>query len=150
MKWTLQSNAGNPSEFQLVSATGNQLTFKYSATQHSIRMHFNEHYGVYVIDEGSFDARKFVIRNIYGSPIGTITKEPWRGISGQLILDGLKAKVNYQLHKKDQSIEIEAGLKTSTIVLGNDNNEQYMLALIVYAWMQSVTATQPQVSGTHQ
>jgi hypothetical protein len=141
MNWTLQST-GNPLEFVLLSDDNQKAVFKYSPIQQSIRMRFNEHFGVYVLDEGSFVAKKFSIRNIYGSEIGNVTKGSWRVTSGTLVLDDVPENFTYSINADNSLIEIthRSFVKNEVKVSGTIGEENYFLALIVFSWMQSVTA----------
>jgi hypothetical protein len=144
MNWTLQPSGNHTTEFELIADDGTKISFKYSRTQQSIRMRFNEHYGVYVLDEGSFIARKFAIRNVYGSEIGTVSKGSWRETTGALVLDDLDKQVNYQINTKSSSVEINSGtsIKVDVGLSDRADEENYLLALIVFSWMQSVSAVQ--------
>ncbi|HEX8334406.1 MAG TPA: hypothetical protein VF622_17415 [Segetibacter sp.] len=142
MNWTLQPSGNHTTEFELIADDGQKITFKYSRIQQSIRMRFNEHYGVYVLDEGSFIARRFAIRNVYGSEIGAVSKGSWRETSGHLILNELSEKVNYQINTRSSLIEISTGtsIKVQIGLIDKPTEENYLLALIVFSWMQSVSA----------
>lgn len=139
MKWTLQSSASN-SEFELISADGKKVKFKYSRTQQSIRMRFDENHGVYVLDEGWFGARKFSIRNVYGSEIGTVSKALWKEASGTLLLNDVHEKINYRFNSKVSIVDVREGsMVTDTIAIADGKAEEnYMLALIVFSWKQSI------------
>jgi hypothetical protein len=141
MKWTLQSS-GNPSEFVLVSDDDQKITFKYSSAQQSIRMRFNEHFGVYVLDEKGFGAKKLSIRNVYGSEIGYILKGTWRETTGSIALDDISEKYTYEIFSTNSTIEITtaSSVKNEVRIIDAMGKESYILALIVFSWMQSVTA----------
>jgi hypothetical protein len=143
MKCTLKPT-GNTSEFELISDDAKRVAFKYSRTQHSIRMRFNDHYGVYVLDEGSLSTRKFSIRNIYGSEIGTVKKGAWRETIGTLHLDGGAEKFSYEIIAKDCLVNISSSTSAKPYIINVDSasEENYMLALIVFSWMQSVSKSQ--------
>jgi hypothetical protein len=104
-------------------------------------MRFNEHYGVYVLDEGSFAARKFAIRNVYGSEIGTVSKGSWRETTGTLVLNDDSEKFSYQVNSKDSTIAItSSSIKSEIKVFDAEAEENFMLALIAFSWMQSVSS----------
>jgi hypothetical protein len=105
-------------------------------------MRFNDNYGVFVIDEGSFAARKFAIRNVYGSEIGTVSKGSWRETSVSVSLNDLAEKVMYEIDKKELTINIATATskKNEIISLKEKGDEHFMLVIIAFSWMQSVTA----------
>jgi hypothetical protein len=140
MKWTLQTS-GNPSEFVLVSDDDQKITFKYSSAQQSIRMRFNEDFGVYVLDEKGFDTKKLSIRNVYGSEIGYILKGTWRETTGSIVLDDISEKYTYEIFSTNSTIEITtaSSVKNEVRIIDAMGKESYILALIVFSWMQSVT-----------
>jgi hypothetical protein len=144
MKWTLKHSGKNASELMLVSDDDRRVIFKYSSTQHSIRMRFKEHYGVYMLDEGGFSAKKCAIRNVYGSEIGNVIKGSWREAGGTVVLNEVPEKFSYEITTKDSTIKITTGTSAKDEVKITDatGNEDYLLALIVFSWMQSVTAVQ--------
>lgn len=139
MNWTLQSDESS-SEYEMISDDGQKVRFKYSRSQQSVRMRFDGNYGVYVLDEGCFEARKFAIRNVYGSEIGHVSKGLWRETSGTITLDDITGKVNYQIDTKNALLQIQTGSVQSTIyIVDGKNEENYFLSLIVLAWMQAVS-----------
>ena len=126
----------------MTSDDGQKVKFKYSRNQQSIRMRYNENYGVYVLDEGCFDARKFAIRNVYGSEIGQVSKGLWRETTGTLTLNDVPGKIIYQIDVKKTLIEIRTGSDEKYVIHITDGNfeENFMLSLIVFSWMQAVSA----------
>jgi hypothetical protein len=105
-------------------------------------MRFKEHYGVYVLDEGGFSAKKCAIRNVYGSEIGNIIKGAWREAGGTLVLNDVPEKFTFMISSKNSCIEIlySSSIKEEVRILDTKGEDNYMLALIVYSWMQSLSA----------
>jgi hypothetical protein len=143
LKWILNNSGSNISEYQMTCEDGNRIVFKYSLSQQTIRMRCNEHYGVFVLDEGGFISKKISIRNIYGSEIGAITKSLLRETSGYMLLDDFPHKINYIFSSKNSLVELA---NNSTILIdlnrrdGLDANETCLLSVIVFSWLKSVTA----------
>jgi len=139
MNWILQS-PGKASEFELTSEDGQIIKFKYSHNQQSIRMRYNEHYGVYLLDDDSFVSRKFAIRNVYGSEIGTLSKGLWRENTGTLFFNEVTDKINYHIDQKQSAIQVFTGIREKdTIAIADGNvDENYMLSLIVYSWVKLI------------
>ena len=143
MQWILNNSGSNVSDYQMTCDDGNRIVFKYSRSQQTIRMRCNEHYGVFVLDEGSFTSKKISIRNIYGSEIGALTKSLLRESSGYILLDDFPQKNHYIISSGKGIIELA---NNTTIFIDvtkkqdSNINETYLLSLIVFSWLQSVTA----------
>jgi hypothetical protein len=94
-----------------------------------------------VLDEKGFDTKKLSIRNVYGSEIGYILKGTWRETTGSIALDDISEKYTYEIFSTNSTIEITtaSSVKNEVRIIDAMGKESYILALIVFSWMQSVT-----------
>lgn len=145
MKWTLQVRTSDFSEYELISAEGDKIVYKYNRSQQILRLRFNDQHAVFFFDDVNFSARKYSLKNIYGSEIGSVTKGLWNERSGHVRLDENPEKISYKInsdftslivngHKSEATCEINAATLSGA-------EEQMMLVLISLAWKLSVGAT---------
>lgn len=141
MTWILQSPMTLPGAYRLVSSNSEVISFKYSQSQQTIRMQFGEHYGIFVLDGGSLTSPKFLIRNVYGSEIGSVTKGKRIENTGTLQLNEA-SKFYYSVNTKRNLLEVTSHrLGIVNIELDNASDENILLALMVFGWMQTATST---------
>lgn len=139
MKWILSNSGPNTSAYEMVREDGSKIVFKYSHSQQSIRMRYNDHYGVYVLDEGGLAGKKIAIRNVYGSEIGMVTKNLLRTTSGSVFFNDSPEIINYVISADQSLIEINGDTSISIAITGSiaeSTYELHLLTSIVFSWMR--------------
>ena len=154
MKWTFQVSPHNISEYLITSSEGKMLSFKYSQLQRSIRMKYNDHRAVYMLDNKGFSAKKTFLKNVYGSEIGTISKSMLREHTGTVTLNDSLFRLDYKIGVAKHTIDISNEKISSTCHFSEgwnkEQGEMYMIAMIVLSWMYSVqTLEQVSVAVLH-
>jgi hypothetical protein len=143
MKWKLHVRTSDFSEYELIAANGDKIVFKYNRLQEILRLRFHDQHAVYSLDHVNFEARKFTLKNIYGSEIGSVTKALWNERSGYISFDGLLEKISYRINSDHTSLKIftDHAEEATCEINPTSSRELMMLVLISLSWNLSIGVT---------
>ena len=144
MNWNVQLPSTDFSVYELVSEDGRKVVCKYNRSQGTIRLRYDGHYGVFMIEKDQLINRKFALSNVYGSEIGTVTKNLWHENTGSIAFNNPFHKLNYKIDAYSSFIEVsEKGANNICEIesIPHPGREQhYFPILIALAWTQLVNA----------
>lgn len=145
MKWSFHSSSPDFSAFELIGENSHKIVCKFNSNEGILRLRFDGHYSVFMFENTQLINRKFSITNVYGSEVGTVTRNLWHENTGIISLNhSLPHKLTYKINVFSSSIEVsEKGVKSICELhsLPDVGRELHFIpVLIALAWTQIINS----------
>lgn len=143
MNWKVKGQGNDYSLYEFVSPGGDSFSCKFNTVKGTLRLHYQQHHSVFLVDKSNLLNRKFAIANVYGSEIAIVTKSLWRENTGTVVFNEPYKQLTFKIDSRLSLIEVTVGDSTHSCDLNEiphpGREEHYMPVLISLSWLLSIS-----------